>query len=175
MWSRKDLKVNAKALLKANYWKAVVAALVLLICSGAGAASSSQTASEQADWDTMLATLSMEELLALMGMLFSALAVVWAVNLLVSLFIFNPLEIGAKKLLVNCRDSRAEYGDIRYFFKNSYLNAVKTLFLRALFTSLWGILFVIPGIVKKYEYRMIPYLLAENPQMSSKEAFARSK
>ena len=36
-------------------------------------------------------------------------------------------------------------------------------------------LFVIPGIVKGYEYRMIPYLLAEHPEMSTKDAFARSK
>lgn len=36
-------------------------------------------------------------------------------------------------------------------------------------------MFVIPGIVKAYEYRMIPYILAENPQMSYKDAFAESK
>ena len=27
---------------------------------------------------------------------------------------------------------------------------------------LWGLLFVIPGIVKSYEYKMVPYILAEN-------------
>ena len=39
----------------------------------------------------------------------------------------------------------------------------------------WSLLFIIPGIVKAYEYRMIPYLLAENPEMSKEEAFAISK
>ena len=33
----------------------------------------------------------------------------------------------------------------------------------------------IPGIIKGYEYMMIPYLLAENPDMSRQDAFAESK
>lgn len=40
---------------------------------------------------------------------------------------------------------------------------------------LWTLLFVIPGIIKSYEYQMIPYLLAEDPSMSREEAFARSR
>jgi uncharacterized membrane protein len=34
---------------------------------------------------------------------------------------------------------------------------------------------VIPGIVKAYEYRMIAYLMAENPNLGKEEAFAISK
>ena len=33
---------------------------------------------------------------------------------------------------------------------------------------------IIPGIVKSYEYKMIPYILAENPQISRKRAFELS-
>ena len=40
---------------------------------------------------------------------------------------------------------------------------------------MWSLLFIIPGVIKGYEYRMIPYLLAENPALSKKEAFALSK
>ena len=36
-------------------------------------------------------------------------------------------------------------------------------------------LFWIPGIVKSYEYRMIPYIMAEHPELSYKEAFRMSK
>lgn len=43
------------------------------------------------------------------------------------------------------------------------------------FTGLWMLLFIIPGIVKSYEYMMIPYLLAEHPEMTRQEAFAESK
>ena len=34
---------------------------------------------------------------------------------------------------------------------------------------------VVPGIIKHYEYRMIPYILAENPTMPREEAFQISR
>ena len=40
---------------------------------------------------------------------------------------------------------------------------------------LWLLLLVVPGIIKAYEYSMIPYLLAENPNLSASEAFSLSK
>ena len=59
--------------------------------------------------------------------------------------------------------------------ENNYKNIAKTMFFRDLYTVLWSMLFIIPGIVKSYEYQMIPYLLADNPQMTKEEAFAESK
>ena len=44
-----------------------------------------------------------------------------------------------------------------------------------MYIVLWSLLFVIPGIVKGYEYRMIPFLLAENPDMTKEEVFEESK
>ena len=44
-----------------------------------------------------------------------------------------------------------------------------------LFIALWTLLLIVPGIIKSYEYRMVPYILAENPGMNRKEAFAISK
>ena len=49
------------------------------------------------------------------------------------------------------------------------------MFLRDLYTFLWSLLLIIPGVVKSYEYSMIPYILAENPQIDSDRAFAVSR
>ena len=49
------------------------------------------------------------------------------------------------------------------------------MFLEGLYIFLWSLLFIIPGIIKTYEYLMVPYILAENPELSTKEVFARSK
>lgn len=49
------------------------------------------------------------------------------------------------------------------------------MFLMELYTGLWGLLFVIPGIIKHYEYFFVPYLLSENPAMETKRAFELSK
>lgn len=40
---------------------------------------------------------------------------------------------------------------------------------------LWTFLFIIPGIIKYYQYRMIPYILAENPNIKRKSFFEISK
>ncbi len=48
-------------------------------------------------------------------------------------------------------------------------------FLVTLYTFLWSLLFIIPGIIKRYSYAMTPYILAENPQMSASDAITESK
>lgn len=47
-------------------------------------------------------------------------------------------------------------------------------FLRGLYCALWGLLFVIPGIVKAYSYAMTPYIMAENPDMRAQDAIRAS-
>lgn len=48
-------------------------------------------------------------------------------------------------------------------------------FLRGLYTFLWSLLLVIPGIVKSYSYAMTPFILAEHPEMSASDAIDASK
>ena len=48
-------------------------------------------------------------------------------------------------------------------------------FLVGLYTLLWTLLFVIPGIIKTYSYAMTPYILAENPGMTATEAITESR
>ena len=44
-----------------------------------------------------------------------------------------------------------------------------------MFTLLWCLLLLIPGIVAAYAYRMVPFILAENPDMPAREVIARSR
>ncbi len=47
--------------------------------------------------------------------------------------------------------------------------------LVSFFTFLWSLLFVIPGIIKQYSYSMAFYVLADNPELTAREALAKSK
>ncbi len=69
---------------------------------------------------------------------------------------------------------KPEIGDMFSEFKN-FWPAFKVNFLVSLFTSLWSILFVIPGIVKGLSYSQAMYILAENPEIGALEAIDRSK
>lgn len=67
-------------------------------------------------------------------------------------------------------------GNYLFGFQNgNYGNIALTIFLKDLYTALWTLLLVVPGIIKHYEYRMIPYILAENPTMPREEAFQISR
>jgi hypothetical protein len=90
-------------------------------------------------------------------------------------FVFNPLEVGCMRFFLRNLNQRAEVKEVAFAYDNNYLESVKTLFLRDLFILLWSLLLIIPGIYKSYEYRMIPYLMAEDPTMTKDRAFAESK
>lgn len=109
------------------------------------------------------------------SLIFGVLSFVLVISVLIQCFLLAPLEVGCKRWFLKNRTQKPEAGEMAYAFKNGYLNVVKTMFCMNLFTALWSLLFIIPGIIKAYEYRMIPYLLAENPNMDMHEAFARSR
>ena len=44
------------------------------------------------------------------------------------------------------------------------------MLLRDIYSFLWSLLFIIPGIVKAYAYSMTEYILYENPRLSAGEA-----
>lgn len=178
MWIRKDLKTNAKVSLKANYWKVVLASLVLMAIGGAGSAAGGSSASHSDAVDTATAEVVQqpEMMMVLVIAVLSAVAIAMVISFVLALFITNPLQVGTQKLFLNCKSGQAECSDILSSFNGgAYLNVVKTMFFMDLFLILWSLLFVIPGIIKAYEYRMIPYILAEHPEMDRKEVFAKSK
>lgn len=47
--------------------------------------------------------------------------------------------------------------------------------LTNLYTLLWSLLFIIPGVIAGYSYAMAPYIMEENPNMKPREALQASK
>lgn len=123
-----------------------------------------------------------EEVAAIAGVLIVAVivfAIVFLIVLVIAFIlqalIFNPIDVGCKRFYFKNLNEKANVREITFVFDSDYKNVVKTLFFRDLYVLLWSLLFIIPGIVKGYEYRMMPYLLAENPSLSKEQAFAISK
>ena len=57
---------------------------------------------------------------------------------------------------------------------DDFFSAFKVTFLVSLYTFLWSLLFIIPGIVKSYSYSMSMYILAENKGKGARECIAES-
>lgn len=92
----------------------------------------------------------------------------------VSAFLYNPFRVGVNRFMLKSVDDKGEIKEMAYAFDHSYLNVVKTMFHVDLRVFLWALLFVIPGIYKKYQYRMVSYILAEHPDMDYKEVLQMS-
>ena len=113
-----------------------------------------------------------------MAVVLGMILVIWIFMLLFVTFVGNPVNVGSKRFFMESRevDRSAGVGKLFYAFGSGhYGNVILTMFMRNLFISLWSLLFVIPGIVKTYQYYMVPYILAENPEMNYKEALGLSK
>lgn len=101
---------------------------------------------------------------------------VMIVSALLGIFLFNPLEVGGCRFFMENSEYQPTVGRLGFAFqKGMYGKTVLTLFLRKLFIALWSLLLIVPGIVKAYEYRMVPYLLADDPNMTRQDAFRLSK
>ena len=55
-----------------------------------------------------------------------------------------------------------------------YLRITLTLLLQGIYTFLWTLLLVIPGIIKHYSYSMTSYVLHDNPELKYDDAIDRS-
>lgn len=98
-----------------------------------------------------------------------------AIMIVIDIMLINPLLIGAQRFMLKSVDGRGNIAELGYTFDHNYPNGVKTSLFRDLHIFLWALLFIIPGIYKKYQYYLVDYILAENPDMPHKEVLERSK
>lgn len=94
---------------------------------------------------------------------------------MVSVFVVLPLSIGyyAFTLRVYRGAPASVDGMFRDGFSN-YWRHVGGMLWMALFTFLWTLLFVIPGIIKALAYFMTPYILADCPNVTATDALKLS-
>ena len=157
---------------KKNYVSAVVVALLMGIFGTVSGESSARRVSENSDiYSGNLFNVGM-----ITGLLAGIATVVILIVLVAKVFVGNLLKMGGYRVFILNQTAQPGIGTLLDGFRSGhYVNIVLTMFLRDLFTTLWSLLLVVPGIVKHYEYLMVPYIIAENPAMDYKEAFQISK
>lgn len=172
MWNRAELKMRGNMAFKKNYVSAVVVALLMGIFGTASGESSARRVSENSDiYSGNLFNAGM-----ITGLLTGIATVVILIVLVAKVFVGNLLKMGGYRFFILNQTAQPGIGTLLDGFRSGhYVNIVLAMFLRDLFTALWSLLLVVPGIVKHYEYLMVPYIIAENPAMDYKEAFQISK
>ena len=199
MWTRKELKKKGKKAFLFNYWKTVLVSLVLviLVIGTSGSVAGGRRSNPANDRGETSAVTTMTEtaedtinehslgnkqvelppaakaVLAVLAVFVGIVGVGSALAFMA--FLVNPFEVGCRRFFLRNLNQKAKFSEVAFAFDNNYLNIVKICFFMTIYTFLWGLLLIIPGIIKSYEYRMIPYILADHPDMSQKEVFAKSK
>lgn len=121
-------------------------------------------------WDAIELFIMNQNLLGIAYVLIAIIAILYIILLA------EPLLVAERRyFIIASEKENTKMGVMKEIFKRkNWSNVAVIMFFKSFYNFLWY-LTIIGGIIKTYEYRMIPYLLAENPDMNKKEAFARSK
>ena len=94
----------------------------------------------------------------------------------IGLFVLaGPLMVGLAQFFLHVADRNdPQINDLFAHFKNLG-NTLVMYLLITLFTFLWSLLFIIPGIIAGISYAMAPYILAEHPEIKASDAIKMSK
>ena len=216
MWSRKELKTKAKAAFRANRWRCVLVAIILVsmaAAAGAGAGAAGSSAGNTAyntanntsftppenfnamvtggdpdipplpeEFAQLIQVPEAQEKIPTVVIIIALVLVLLliVVAIVVDALLWNPLEVGCKRFFLENQEKtgaeeKAKLTEVVFGYENSYLNVVKTIFLRDLRLFFWFLLLVIPGLIKSYSYRMVPYILADHPDMKAGDVIRLSR
>ena len=175
MLTSKELRVKAWNSLKGKYWRAFLVILVLGLLASIG--TSLETGSQNlTDMLNLVDPSEMDETMELGAAVVGTIATVMAVvGMAISLFVGNAADVGLAHYFILNTDSKPSFADAFYGFKVKYLRNIGTLLLVGIKIVLWSCLLLVPGIIKSIEYSIIPYILADDAEISSKEAFKKAK
>ncbi|NCA66434.1 MAG: DUF975 family protein [Clostridia bacterium] len=153
--TRKELKLSAKQVLKGKVFSALMPLLILI---GIG---------------IVLGGLS-----ALFGQVIKgALGTIWSLVNFVLTILMIPLNVGLCIFFLRfAREENPKAGDIFEPYKNKACVAeqIKANLLVGLYVFLGALCFIIPGILLALKYSQVNMVLADNPEMTYREAMDRS-
>lgn len=98
------------------------------------------------------------------------------VSIAVSLLVVNIITMGTMTWFHrSIKTEGLKMEEMFWPFKEDYGGNVLMMFLISLYTALWSMLFVVPGIVKGYSYSLAMYIKSENPNIPASTAIELSK
>ena len=204
MWDRKELKAKGKAAYNANKIACIVAALILMIAGGIGSgstASPSVTVKNQLNNneqvvesynnsvsgdDAVSVEVNGQDLdgiknnvpVAILSTAVMFLILIGVtVGLMVLALVLNPLHVGARKFFIQNAsnpETKVDGMNVGFGFGKNYRDIVFSMLGTQMINLLWTLLLIVPGIYKAYCWRLVPFIIADNPELSGKEARAKS-
>lgn len=104
-----------------------------------------------------------------------AINIIPVAGIIGSLIISGPMNLGI--VIFSLSLSRNQEARLEQIFEgfNNFGTALAAYLLMALFTILWMLLLIIPGIIAALSYSMTYYILADDNSISARDAINKSK
>lgn len=105
----------------------------------------------------------------------SAVSAIPSIGAIATIALSAPLDIGLISIFLKLRNGESPRIEELFNHFDCLAHAILLYILIALFSALWSLLFIIPGIVAYLSYSMAPYILAENKSLTAIQALNASK
>lgn len=181
MFDRTEIKINAKAALKHFYWKAFAVCIIAGILMG-------ETGSRFSVFKKVTSRRHFSAgsygyagdylpaagiFIAFVFLIIAIIALV--ISIVYSIFVANIIGVGKCRFFLKSREADVSVGEtFSAFGTGRYMNTVGVMLLRNLFVFLWGLLLIVPGIIKHFQYFFVDYIMAEDPSLGYREALDKS-
>jgi len=166
-----DIRNIAWRSLEGNYWPSVLTAFVAAIFGAL-------IATTDVDLNIDISQDSLNQLFGnTPSIIIPFITIISAAGTLsmVSIVLGGVVQLGYAQYLLKQQDRQERQIKDLFSQFDRFGQGFLQLFLRTLFTVLWCLLFIIPGIIKSLSYAMTPFIMAENPNMTAKEAIKASQ
>ena len=193
MWTRRELKDYAKGFLRSHYWKAFIVVLIATLhMNGYGRNNPNTGAQFQQNYEYVVNNgidvnvsvpygfeLLRSAISNIRPLGFLAIGTVTFISIVMGiafLFLGFIIEVGKSKFFIDGFKGDVDISKLFFGFNSKdIMPIIKAQGLAFLSILLWTFVFIIPGIIKGYQYRYVPYLLAEDTSLSPKESLEKSK
>jgi uncharacterized membrane protein len=178
MWTRKELKEQSKKALKSNYVSSILAGIVVAFCCGTLIYRPYQVnynITPEVNNEMYQMPAAGEANIGVFIFLAVILLFIIAASVAINVFFLAPLKVSGYRFFIKNLDEPANASEVIWAFSYGYVKDIAaTTFTTGLITFLYTLLLVIPGIIKGYEYMMVPFILAEDPEIPPSEARRKS-
>ncbi len=173
----RDFRARAREALSGKWMLAVGTGLVASILGSGSDVEEIFNLDIKETFDTFQSfegTVSLNEISGLLPFAYGAISL--ALLLSLALFVLgSAIRLGYCKFNIRLiSKTGAEFDDLFSYFK-VFGKALLLRIITGLYTLLWTLLLIIPGIIASYRYAMAPYIMAEDTSLTASEAIERSK
>ena len=165
-----EIRLKARETLKGNYWNAVLVAFVAAIFGALVINGGSFSINIEDRVTEVFGSLP-----RIIKIYLGIAAACAGVTFWVSFILGGVVQLGYARYLLKQHDGEVCSAKELFSQFDRFGQGFLQAFLRGLYTFLWSLLLVIPGIIKSLGYAMTPFLMAENPYLTASEAIKLSQ